>query len=82
MDSRKEQRYIATLRTKSLRIAELKTELKIVRHYLSAVAYDAATIRTAPHGFNSTPAEIITHADKVLEGSDDQQDNNVSPIRG
>jgi len=81
MADRKEERYIATLRTKSLRIAELKTELKIVRHYLSAVAFDTDTLRTSPTGFASTPEQIITHADKVYDGTDDAPDN-VTPLRG
>ncbi len=74
------QRMIHTLRTKSLRIAELEHELQTVRTYLGIVAHDADTMKVTPVFCGQSPLEIIAHADKVLEGAGD--DNNVTPIRG
>ena len=69
------------MRTKNLRISELKVELKTTRTFLQAFAADTDNLKFCPTGFLSTVEQVIKHAEKVIEGSDDQQDNNVTSIR-
>ncbi len=69
------------LRNKSLRIAELETELQNVRTFLQALATDTHNEKFCPAGFLQTVEQVIDHADKVWIGNDDNTDN-VTPIRG